>query len=53
MKFQYKNCIIDIFFTKVFSFHYWNEWKKYDKCISIGLGFIRFEITKLFYNPYK
>ena len=47
MKTQFKTYLIDLYFTKYFSFHIFNEWKAYDKCISFGLGFIRFEITDI------
>ena len=48
MRTQFKtDLVIELFLTKDFSLHIFNEWKKYDKCISFGLGFIRFEITDL------
>lgn len=47
MKTQYKNYVIDLYTTKHFRIGIYNEWNKYDKCISFGLGFIRFEITDI------
>ena len=44
---KYKTYVIDLYLTKRFSFHIYNEWNNYDKCISFGLGFIRFEITDI------
>ena len=49
---KYKTYVIDLYLTKHFSFHIYNEWNNYDKCISFGLGFIRFEITDIDNNNY-
>jgi len=47
MKTQYKNYVIDLYTTRYFKLGIDNEWNNQDKCISFGLGFIRFEITDI------